>query len=62
MKIGFLLLAMMLVAGCAKKQPSPWLETVTQVSTYEALQAGRYEGQLAISNLLVVRRHRAGHV
>jgi|APTNR8051073442_1049403.scaffolds.fasta_scaffold00178_15 acetolactate decarboxylase len=52
MKIGLLMLAMLLVAGCAQKQPSPWLETVTQVSTYEALQAGRYEGQLAISNLL----------
>lgn len=39
--------------GCAKTKPSPWREVMTQVSTYEALQAGRYQGQVAISNLLV---------
>lgn len=50
----YLMLAILLVgAGCARQKPSPWRETVTQVSTYEALQAGRFEGQLAISNLLV---------
>lgn len=41
----------LLPAGCGRA-PNPWRESMTQVSTYEALQAGRYEGQLAISNLL----------
>ncbi len=40
------------LAGCSKPKPSPWQETMTQVSTYEALQAGRYQGQVAVSNLL----------
>ena len=39
--------------GCSKPKPSPWRETMTQVSTYEALQGGRYQGQVAVSNLLV---------
>lgn len=29
-----------------------WRETLTQVSTYDALKAGRYGGQAAVSNLL----------
>lgn len=41
-----------LLAGCSRPPPNPWRETMTQVSTYEALQAGRYQGQLAVSNLL----------
>jgi acetolactate decarboxylase len=43
---------LVLLVGCATP-PSPWRETVTQVSTYDALKAGRYDGQMAISNLLV---------
>ena len=42
-------------AGCCRraKEPSPWRETLTQVSSYEALKAGRYDGHVAVSNLLV---------
>lgn len=52
MKYTLVLLAgLSLLTGCATA-PSPWKETVTQVSTYEALKAGRYDGQMAVSNLL----------
>lgn len=44
-------LTLLLLAGCATP-PSPWRETVTQVSTYDALKAGRYEGLMACSNLV----------
>jgi acetolactate decarboxylase len=55
-----LLVACLLVSapwwsGCCRRPPGPtqaWRETLTQVSTYEALKAGRYDGQLACSNLL----------
>lgn len=44
-------LLLMLVTGCTTP-PSPWRETVTQVSTYDALRAGRYDGMMACSNLV----------
>ena len=50
-RISLAVLGLGLLVGCATP-PSPWLETVTQVSTYDALKAGRYDGQVAISNLL----------
>ena len=52
--LGCVALGLALVAGCATPPPppSPWRETVSQVSTYEALKAGRYDGLIAVSNLL----------
>lgn len=50
-----LLLAACAVSACGRRADprQPWRETLTQVSTYEALKAGHYEGQCAVSNLLL---------
>ncbi len=45
------LVMLLLLAGCVAP-PSPWREVVTQVSTYDALREGRFEGQMAYSNLV----------
>lgn len=48
-------LALAACAGCGRPSADPaaaWRETLTQVSTYEALKAGRYDGHLTCSNLL----------
>lgn len=46
--------ALLLSPGCARQpaQPPDWSETVTQVSSYAALAAGRYDGHVTCAELL----------
>ncbi len=46
-------LGLCLATGCRTPQPSPWAETLTQVSSFSALQAGSFDGFFAVSNLVL---------
>lgn len=50
------------VAGCGRTVDphAAWRGVVTQVSTYPSLLEGRYDGQLAVSNLVVFGDHGLG--
>lgn len=49
------------MTGCGTVDPhAAWRGVVTQVSTYPALAEGRYDGQIAVSNLVTYGDHGLG--